>query len=105
MSLDDKLREVLTRSFSVSIITARTIAQIKQAFAEAGWHHSPLVDYQFKRIESGELMTGQEWFERFSAEIGKLSHVSIDKDYQLDYSRTVKRMLEAARKASGIENE
>lgn len=37
---------------------------VVQWLNDNGWYHSPLIDFQMNRIESGELMTGQEWEEK-----------------------------------------
>lgn len=93
MSLDDKLREIVDFEGETEEYANETIAQIKQAFADEGWIHSPLVDYQFKRIKSGELMTGQEFFDRFEPLL---------EDIDLNSKTRYRELKEAAKKASGI---
>jgi hypothetical protein len=59
--LDKKLESLYIDVRGDGLFREDFIKEVKQAFADDGWIHSPLVDYQFKRIESGEIMTQSEW--------------------------------------------
>jgi hypothetical protein len=71
---------------------------VKLAFVEAGWYHSLLVEYQMGRIESGKLMTGQEWYDRFQREYHRL--LEVPESTYIDSLST-----DAAKRASGISND
>jgi hypothetical protein len=72
-TLDDKLREILdNHERLVFESTDMAIAQIKQAFADAGYPVSTHLEEEPKKVRltfsNGnrvEYMTGQEWYNRF----------------------------------------
>lgn len=122
--LDDKLREILLAPYKypkgdgatmfddkgdIPILDTQ-IAQIKQAFAEAGYisHNSKIYwakhdDKMYivngsdpiKRVSLSTLMTGQEWYDRFEKQVRKSPDVD-------DWHYTHLEVLEAAKKASGL---
>lgn len=85
------------------------IAHIKQAFKDAGWLYVPPLKaskgYVIKKggeavtIKPSEVMTGQEWYERFERELGK------EVDHLMCGERLVcsGHVTKAAKKAAGIE--
>lgn len=111
-NLDEKLSRVLDSYFSYSPqeleylttkqkhdIYLRTIEQIKQAFMEAGYGGPAAINDELlhelsDRIMSikSNMMTGQEWYDRFKVELVKDESVSYNGD-----------ILAVARKAAGIE--
>lgn len=72
---------------------------IKQAFVDDRWYHSPLVEYQMKRIESGELMTGQEWYGKFERNVQDIAYEAVKSNKEID---AAKFYIKAAKKAAGI---
>lgn len=78
MSLDDKLRQIQGEVWYCLTLDGdglceqcekqleQSIAQIKQAFAEAGWLEVPPTDlYRLKKLANPDMLTGPEWLERF----------------------------------------
>jgi hypothetical protein len=112
--LDKKLKEMLDEEVINPIVEAEgvnpkdyfgidsdeIINKTKQAFREAGYIHSPLVKLQFKRIESGELMTGQEFYDRFEKELPHHPNGEVDDDRGY---LTTSEVFRAARRAAGLE--
>lgn len=103
MTLDDKLRETLTKYRNLllepeehyvedKLTQAKAIAQIHQAFAEEGY---TTADQLAKNLSSKiNIMTGQEWYDRFEKELEPIRRTM---------PRTIFKVKEAARKAAGIE--
>lgn len=95
--MDERLREII-ESLEFEGHTYKTapkaIAQIKQAFAEEGWcapiHFIDRGDGI--KVSAEQVMTGQEWYDRFEKEIRKNGKADFNKE-----------LLEAAKKAAGLE--
>lgn len=115
MSLDDKLKAI---SFPIGLniydpggrpepvtvtLSDDVIAEIKQAFAEAGYLESPITP-DTKSIyaptitnEHRTFMTGQEWYNRFEKE-----YDAIDPDWEVPIPSET---LAAAKRAAGLTDE
>lgn len=109
-TIDDKLIFLLTQFVKPENKGHRysdAVKQIKEAFAEEGYVHLPqgyvgkLEGVEIMHINGKQVMTGQEWYERFE----KQYHMSADwiagdpemgDDAELD-------VLNAAKRASGIQ--
>lgn len=108
-NLDDKLKEILDDTYSEgsddpdkeSLFTNTQnsrIAQLKQAFVEAGWQ--PIVGYEIPKesIQLGptKFMTGRAWYGRFLTE------------YKSNEGKGTlqprKHAIEAAKKAAGLDD-
>jgi len=83
------------------------IARIKQAFADEGWSDTNLYtkDKLARFLKSENMMTGQEWYNRFKKELQEL--YSDDPFFPLPDDSidelTFGESLDAARKAGGIQ--
>lgn len=119
MNLDDKLRDILDISWggALDITTSKdfrndkgeldeetylkvkarifdeAIAQIKQAFTDAGY--LPLTPEDIRAKANEKYMTGQEWYDRFKDNLP--AAIPLDPNEQVEWA------LEAAKKAAGIE--
>lgn len=140
--MDDKLKiklhEILAKQHSMSILQANSdvkwrewaIAQLHQAFVEAGWAPSDVrekADQLFtdmqrlykeseqtlislkmargyvytKPDELTKVMTGQEWYDRFEKELrGKVFTCEAHSDVSV--TKAVNKCMHAARKAAGL---
>ena len=111
--LDDKLREIYQRC---DVSNNRTenplhedeaIAEIKQAFADAGYHIGTVTKYTLPELLASDnsihtkpevTMTGQEWYERFVLELKKESKLFTENPRKSGYM-----IIElAAKRASGL---
>jgi hypothetical protein len=113
--LDEKLDEILDymgssyypsheypESYEPQNIELRkeAIPQIQQAFIYAGWHKEcppRVLDatlYPLIWAKGHGYMTGQEWFDRFMAEIGQPNYE--------DIAWSANKITHAARRAAGI---
>lgn len=81
MSIDDRLREILTANHDEMDDFADEIVEIKQLFADEGYvqfKYEPGAKV-FTEEEGLQLlldkgfMTGQEWYDRFEKELDKMS--------------------------------
>jgi len=85
VSLDDRLREILTERYGFAEhqgdMADLIIAQIKRAFAEEGYQKTVFTHYPMEitqtiydlHDERGRpVMTGQEWYDRFQKEYTQL---------------------------------
>lgn len=101
MDLDDNLKEILTDVRNEYEVSDDAVAQIKQAFEEAGW--TPDEDdfipaSPFKEVGSGtarSMMTGQAWYDNFVDSLTDGNPEDIERA-----SFPYKIILEAAKKAS-----
>lgn len=110
--LDSRIRGVLNWYFNVAnpdiglrvSESNQAIERIKQAFIDAGWRQGqgPYQDAMLDAIkkEAG-LMTGQEWYDRFQDELK--GRVFPHGDTNRYVANAVNEMLDAAKKAAGIE--
>jgi len=136
MKLDDKLREILESDTSGLCDSAcargilgfdKDIVAIKQAFSEAGYHKAANLNifsdgraHQQFKAPSGdwlEMMTGQEWYDRFEAEIEKYNQQDTFMDELKDYIQAMPelksyemallfmstKLVGAAKKAAGLD--
>lgn len=101
-NLDDKLREILKPWAWDKSYTEETIAQIKQAFIDEGWHFhgakQDLKDYLRWSKDEAVLhitMTGAEFYDRFEKEIQGISGDTVHKV----------NIYAAAKRASGLEED
>ena len=104
--LDERLYEQGENSHKTMLIdvetsTTKAESDIIALFISNGRVHSPLVEFQFKRIKNGELMTGQAWYNKFEAEVNSTFDRSKGWTGYLDNYGT-EDFLEAAQRASGI---
>lgn len=105
--LDDKLKELKIQLDYEDgrHLSDGDIAQIKQAFYEDGWIDVRGIRWNYKALHdidikpNGEVMTGQEWYDRFGKELQK--HQDYKHVEDTFYMDTI--VKEAARKAAGIE--
>src|SRR4051794_20036035 len=71
--LDDKLKEILTDQFGYSETQGdnadEVIAEIKKAFADAGYHNTTLSPEGDATFVVRKCMTGAEWYSRFEKEL------------------------------------
>lgn len=124
--LDDKLKEIKVKCYdgghylNDSTLSDENIAQIKQALAEEGYEKSmrtvrldqitePSVDYDKPPKERfgmpiSNLMTGQEWLERFKTELLKADRPYVDPNSD-DWLVSLVNTIEAAKKASLFKGE
>lgn len=120
MSLDDKLREILGLVLHADLksdLIDSMVASIKQAFTNEGWVELRLAevrpwketvknlneltgsDVSLTEAYKQNLMTGQEWYDRFEREIGEWGLGA----YSVEYRRVkLDSVLEAAKKAAGL---
>lgn len=128
-SLDDKLREILNNARFDEIksldYTQHDIAQIKQAFADKGYVLIPqveLTDYSHGRptdvftVNGKEVMSGQDWCNRFEKEMYTLKKQEYklgtfaDDEEKVRFYRDggtnfmYRQALEAAKRAAGIDD-
>lgn len=110
--LDTKLREILllmdrgvTEIGSSEGVLNRLIAQIKQAFEEAGYYQLGNFDTDSEGINKAKtvirqanLLSGAEWLELFEKEWKK----EISKGYPMGYIGQLDMMFAAAKRASGV---
>jgi hypothetical protein len=110
-NLDDKLKEILQANSGYgSMSDEYVIAQIKQAFADEGYKKpgtaAELINKMAKDLEDAgvmrnwsdtDLLTGQEWYWKFVKESERVWDNRKSKTTQYN------EMVEAAKKASGIE--
>lgn len=99
MSLDDKLRKILNTELSAVGETGWShtdkeadglLVHIKQAFYQAKHYYIPDNIKLLERPGADNLMTGQEWYDRF------------EKEYQNSSNGDDHEAYEAAKKAAGI---
>ena len=102
MNLDQKLKELQLNPIEKYedgdyYLSDSDIAQIKQAFQEAGyskvktiWHHPDV-----------PVMTGPEWFERFKEELTR-TKVRPNIVRHVAHTNIQDTVLEAAKRASGL---
>ncbi len=126
MELDNKLWAIIlefTESWEDNTDEPRisgnaAIAQIKQAFLDAGWMQSfsfngnpirePQDVWNLLHGEDYRKMTGQEWFDRFKKLTSVMNEiVQLSPELHKSYKKTQQQIqdiyLEAAKNASGIE--
>lgn len=72
--------------------------RIKQAFIEAGYSKSPLTAIR-EEMQIRGMMTGQEWYDRFAKELDDIEMKLVIHNK----TATKEEILEAAKKAAGIE--
>lgn len=106
MNLEDKLREILTQSVDAQWSQPQlknAIAQIKQAFADAGWLNTNQTNAMMTlAAQFSNRMTGQEWYERFEKEMHfHIAAKDLDRGYEVLDRMAI---LKAARRAAGIED-
>lgn len=107
--LDSKLRGILVPDSRLEswsgdpralqeIWVTKSIAAIKQAFEDEGWRQSTIAPEgkygPFHTFDGKELMTGQEWYDRFEKELlnfAKIKH------------RITDDVLNIAKKASNLD--
>lgn len=104
MNLDDKLREVIYGWVTADMDVTeeehidKMVAQIKQAFAEAGWSdgfNGPKISKM--EIDNKEVMTGQEWYDRFTKALaGEVFPFSSETDEE------VIDLIDKCKKAAGL---
>lgn len=95
--IDDKLYDILWEAKEREVSVTDTIAQIKQAFAEANYIEIPDDSQEVEALaawHSGVLLTGQEWLDKFLAEADKGEKWIDTGDYF--------KALEAAKRAAGL---
>lgn len=102
--LDNKLKEILYEHNTEGISTLEAIAEIHKAFVESGYIHSDVISAAAKSMN---LMNGKVWFERFEIELTaenpkRATTKDVFSDFESGYSEET--VLEAARKASGLES-
>lgn len=108
MSIEKRLREIVAEENRQWLETKawdsdRLNKKIIQAFKDDGWIQleSPTETQRREweeahKVMKGDLMTGQEWYDRFEKELKKL--VGDERMWTLD-------AIDAAKRASGIEGE
>lgn len=68
--LKSKLTDILFKAAGgISDMAEDEVAQIHRAYRDAGYYTSPLVKFQFERIENGQLMPGYDWLTKFKIEL------------------------------------
>lgn len=107
--LDDKLREILENTAIQAGVPPvdEAINQIKQAFADEGYVNIPMVETvtRFERghvpeiymVNGKEVMTGQEWYDRFAHEL------EVELDHKIDRTWNI-AIYKAAKRAAGLDN-
>ncbi len=119
--LDEKLEEILGlyrrdierhyggRTIGKTLTGDEAVNHIKQAFKDAGYI-KPKIVLPTKRLTCNNchrlvamtsLMTGQEWYEKFNESLADT--FSMKGDFKEGYKAAQASSLEAARRASGIE--
>lgn len=99
----------------------KTVEQIKQAFIDDGWSKVDKRQYRddkgrqyeqftfdggYVRIPKFEMMTGQEWYDRFEKEmIGLVLPYCVKHDGDKYVKNAAEEALKAAKRASGISEE
>lgn len=111
MSIDDKLKSLLEDDESgIKHCCGQTgcddieadITQIKQAFTDEGYKYVTRAETELlDRAINGDLMTGQEWYDRFKGELMGIS-VLWTEEIPKQLNPYALKVLEAAKKASGI---
>lgn len=112
MSVEDRLRDILYQ------VTEQEIAQIKEAFHEAGYRWLPKQPTIQRLVDEGLAefhMTGQEWFTAFERELykpkpqvppyqaGDDDGESRDRFYRAGGTNFMyNQAIEAAKRASGL---
>ncbi len=104
MNLDDKLKPILGWHEGSEDIEAKQIAEIKQAFLDAGWRE---VAYKMP-MDNKERMTGQEWYDKFTALVNPMNEmVQRSKGLFDSYKETQQKLhevyLEAARRIARLD--
>jgi hypothetical protein len=100
--LDDKLASIVRRYEVDNHMFARdAVAEIKQAFADAGYMTpQERVDWHKKHFTQ-DHMTGQEWYDRFKAELQRQGPPTLEA--RMAYPEEIEaNVLEAAQRAAGI---
>lgn len=105
MSLDQKLKEILTKVEYGNTETwgtqewAEVIAQLKQAFESDGYmNFRPMVVEALDKVKLEPIMTGQAFYERFKEELAHQWDARDDGEEGLNEYL----ILEAAKKAAGL---
>lgn len=98
-ALDEKLRELLNGlaapyGIQDSSRIADHVEKVKKAFADVGYEQRVLGRDFTARVNLAEVMTGQEFYDRFEKEITGWSMGA--------YGRDLRSVLLAAKKASGL---
>lgn len=121
-NLDDKLREIMlnARKVGLSDETATyEVAQIKQAFEEAGYVKSGYANFKSLKVpdepldtlqvkHEPSLMTGQEWYDRFEKELSHEIYGDTNPSDKVDcegipYACSCD-LLDAAKRAAGLDD-
>lgn len=109
-NLDDKLKEILNGYFEGASIEpinddqdkVAAITDIRQAFADEGYEKRVLGRDFTARVDMKEVMTGQEWYDRFGREYPM--YPDTNQQSHLLQSKIREEALEAAKRASGVNN-
>ena len=107
--IDDKLREIIDDPIVTRFDkndSDKAIRLIKQIFAEESYvkqgRHELINERLREKVISGEIMTGQEWYDRFEKE---LSQAPAKFNQLMEGTVAVKEVRMAAKRASGIGDE
>lgn len=110
-TLQEKLKEILAGILTDDDLFPVTpdeiadiyVTEILEAVQAAGYHQvfNPKVDGQ-----PTELLSGQEWYDRFGSEVLKMSERGglLDGMGHIKSQETIEWMTEAAKRASGLED-
>ena len=100
--LDNKLRKLLAPLYvPEDFDDAQLIAQIKQAFNDAGYRHNLAAGFWSKELEREGLMTGQQWYDKLMKEFLKVNHI-YETPEQDDWVAKFTDFVEAAKKAANL---
>lgn len=118
MSLDDRLKEILDtlrnapKHRAAGAIIDAEIA-IKQVFTDEGYIKIPCVELEHDKnnnrptlytVMGNEVMTGQDWYERFIKEIDHERYEHTGNPTEV-HNKLMVLVLEAAKRASGTPSE
>lgn len=93
--LDKKLEEILSYPWGDTWASMdEKINEIKQAFIDEGWLDSKQIGYPEAARKAVGLMTGQEWYDKWSAEFMEMAGRL--------YPQTQLELHAIAKKAAGI---